>query len=141
MVGFVARIGQRKAICAALAMLILSMLLFQRLLTADTPTTAFYIPLVLYALCLAPLLPAVGSDGITRMVRACVEGPVFRGDLVRWDDVGTIPFDALGAPGWKPRPGAGQGGRFQLCAGTGARARWSWARERMSSLRNTLFRW
>jgi len=26
---------------------------------------------------------------------------VFRGDLVRWDDVGTIPFDALGAPGWK----------------------------------------
>jgi hypothetical protein len=21
--------------------------------------------------------------------------------------VGTIPFDALGAPGWKPRPGAG----------------------------------
>jgi dihydroorotate dehydrogenase electron transfer subunit len=34
-----------------------------------------------------------------------VEGPVFRGDLVRWDDVGTIPFDALGAPGWKPRAG------------------------------------
>jgi hypothetical protein len=24
---------------------------------------------------------------------------------VRWDDVGTIPFDALGAPGWKPKPG------------------------------------
>jgi dihydroorotate dehydrogenase electron transfer subunit len=32
-----------------------------------------------------------------------VDGPVFRGDLVRWDDVGTVPFDALGAPGWKPR--------------------------------------
>jgi len=31
---------------------------------------------------------------------------VFRGDVVRWDDVGTIPFDALGAPGWKPRPAA-----------------------------------
>jgi dihydroorotate dehydrogenase electron transfer subunit len=29
---------------------------------------------------------------------------VFRGDLVRWDDMGTIPFDALGAPGWKPVP-------------------------------------
>jgi dihydroorotate dehydrogenase electron transfer subunit len=43
------------------------------------------------------------------MVRACVEGPVFRGDLVRWDDVGTIPFDALGAPGWKPRASANQG--------------------------------
>jgi hypothetical protein len=35
---------------------------------------------------------------------------VFRGDLVRWDDVGTIPFDALGAPGWKPRPGAASSG-------------------------------
>jgi dihydroorotate dehydrogenase electron transfer subunit len=58
-------------------------------------------------LCMGCVLPAVGNDGITRMVRACVEGPVFRGDLVRWDDVGTIPFDALGAPGWKPRPGAG----------------------------------
>jgi hypothetical protein len=44
------------------------------------------------------------------MVRACVEGPVFRGDLVRWDDVGTIPFDALGAPGWKPRPGGASPG-------------------------------
>jgi dihydroorotate dehydrogenase electron transfer subunit len=57
-------------------------------------------------LCMGCVLPAVGNDGITRMVRACVDGPVFRGDLVRWDDVGTIPFDALGAPGWKPRPGA-----------------------------------
>jgi dihydroorotate dehydrogenase electron transfer subunit len=28
---------------------------------------------------------------------------VFRGDLVRWDDIGTIPFDALGAPGWNPQ--------------------------------------
>ena len=55
-------------------------------------------------LCMGCVLPAVSSDGVTRMVRACVDGPVFRGDLVRWDDVGTIPFDALGAPGWKPRP-------------------------------------
>ena len=57
-------------------------------------------------LCMGCVLPAIGSDGITRMVRACLDGPVFRGDLVRWDDVGTIPFDALGAPGWKPRGGA-----------------------------------
>jgi dihydroorotate dehydrogenase electron transfer subunit len=61
-------------------------------------------------LCMGCVLPAVGNDGITRMVRACVDGPVFRGDLVRWDDVGTIPFDALGAPGWKPRPAAGGAG-------------------------------
>jgi dihydroorotate dehydrogenase electron transfer subunit len=67
-------------------------------------------------LCAGCVLPVVGNDGITRMVRACVDGPVFRGDLVRWDDVGTIPFDALGAPGWKPRGGGagaagGAGGR------------------------------
>src|SRR5215831_7008487 len=49
------------------------------------------------------VLPVVGEDGVTRMVRSCVDGPVFRGDQVRWDDVGTVPFDALGAPGWKPR--------------------------------------
>jgi hypothetical protein len=32
-----------------------------------------------------------------------VDGPVFRGEQVRFDDVGTIPFDAFGAPGWEPR--------------------------------------
>jgi dihydroorotate dehydrogenase electron transfer subunit len=52
--------------------------------------------------CMGCVLPVQGTDGITRIVRACVDGPVFRGDLVRWDDIGTIPFDALGAPGWKP---------------------------------------
>jgi dihydroorotate dehydrogenase electron transfer subunit len=51
--------------------------------------------------CMGCVLPVTGTDGITRIVRACVDGPVFRGDLVRWDDVGTIPFDAVGAPGWK----------------------------------------
>ena len=53
--------------------------------------------------CMGCVLPVTGTDGVTRIVRACVDGPVFRADLVRWDDVGTIPFDALGAPGWKPR--------------------------------------
>jgi dihydroorotate dehydrogenase electron transfer subunit len=48
--------------------------------------------------CMACVLPGVGDDGGTHMVRTCVEGPVFRGERVRWDDVGTIPFDALGAP-------------------------------------------
>jgi dihydroorotate dehydrogenase electron transfer subunit len=52
--------------------------------------------------CMSCVLPVLGSDGITRIVRACTDGPVFRADLVRWDDVGTVPFDALGAPGWKP---------------------------------------
>jgi dihydroorotate dehydrogenase electron transfer subunit len=53
--------------------------------------------------CMTCVLPVVGSDGITRMVRACVDGPVFVGQNVRWDEVGTIPFDAFGAPGWEPR--------------------------------------
>jgi dihydroorotate dehydrogenase electron transfer subunit len=54
--------------------------------------------------CMTCVLPVAGNDGVTRMARSCVDGPVFSGDLVRWDDVGTIPFDAVGAPGWKPRP-------------------------------------
>ncbi|CAM3799882.1 dihydroorotate dehydrogenase electron transfer subunit [Nocardiopsis rhodophaea] len=52
-------------------------------------------------LCMTCVIPVVGEDGITRMVRTCMDGPVFRGERVRFDDVGTIPFDALGAPGWK----------------------------------------
>ena len=47
--------------------------------------------------CMTCVLPVVGDDGTTRMVRSCVEGPVFNGDRVRWDDIGTVPADALGA--------------------------------------------
>jgi dihydroorotate dehydrogenase electron transfer subunit len=50
------------------------------------------------------ILPVIGDDGLTRMVRSCVEGPVFAGDRVRWDDVGTVPQDALGAPPPPPAP-------------------------------------
>jgi len=48
--------------------------------------------------CMTCVLPVVGDDGQTRMLRSCVEGPVFRGDRVRWDDIGTIPTDTVGAP-------------------------------------------
>ena len=48
--------------------------------------------------CMTCVLPVIGDDGVTRMVRSCVEGPVFRGDRVRWNDVDTVPSDALGAP-------------------------------------------
>jgi dihydroorotate dehydrogenase electron transfer subunit len=48
--------------------------------------------------CMTCVLPVVGDDGVTRMVRSCVDGPVFHGDRVRFDDIGTIPADALGAP-------------------------------------------
>jgi dihydroorotate dehydrogenase electron transfer subunit len=47
--------------------------------------------------CMTCVLPVVGDDGTTRMVRSCIEGPVFRSDRVRWSDIGTVPDDALGA--------------------------------------------
>jgi dihydroorotate dehydrogenase electron transfer subunit len=47
--------------------------------------------------CMTCVLPVIGDDGVTRMVRSCVEGPVFLGDRVRFADVGTVPGDALGA--------------------------------------------
>jgi dihydroorotate dehydrogenase electron transfer subunit len=48
--------------------------------------------------CMTCVLPVVGDDGLTRMVRSCTDGPVFAGDRVRWDDVGTVPVGAVGAP-------------------------------------------
>ncbi len=47
--------------------------------------------------CMTCVLPVVGDDGVTRMTRSCVEGPVFSGAAVRWSDVGTVPADAWGA--------------------------------------------
>lgn len=48
--------------------------------------------------CMTCVLPVIGDDSVTRMVRSCVDGPVFRGDRVRWRDIGTVPADAYGAP-------------------------------------------
>ena len=48
--------------------------------------------------CMTCVLPVIGDDSVTRMVRSCVEGPIFRGDRVRWSDIGTVPPDAFGAP-------------------------------------------
>lgn len=48
--------------------------------------------------CMTCVLPVIGDDGVTRMTRACVDGPVFFGDRVRWADVHTVPEDTLGAP-------------------------------------------
>lgn len=47
--------------------------------------------------CMTCVLPVRGRDGIVRMVRSCVEGPIFDGASVLWDAVGTVPSDALGA--------------------------------------------
>jgi dihydroorotate dehydrogenase electron transfer subunit len=47
--------------------------------------------------CMTCVLPVVGEDGRTRFSRSCVEGPVFGGDRVRFDDVGKLPHDVVGA--------------------------------------------
>lgn len=47
--------------------------------------------------CMTCVLPVRGEDGKSRFVRSCVEGPVFDADRVRWDDVGTLPDDIVGA--------------------------------------------
>jgi dihydroorotate dehydrogenase electron transfer subunit len=47
--------------------------------------------------CMTCVLPVIGADGETRMSRSCVDGPVFAGDRIRWDALGTVPADALGA--------------------------------------------
>lgn len=45
-------------------------------------------------ICLGCLVPVVDEAGEPTMLRACVEGPVFRGDLVRWDEL----FERRGEP-------------------------------------------
>lgn len=47
--------------------------------------------------CMTCVMPVRGRDGIVRMSRSCIEGPVFDGQAVLWDQVGTVPPDALGA--------------------------------------------
>jgi len=63
----IASLGQRKTIALALLMLIASMGFFQHFLTSGTPTVYYIVPLVLYGLCLSPLLPAVGSGTVARV--------------------------------------------------------------------------
>ena len=47
--------------------------------------------------CMTCVLPVIGDDGRSRFVRSCVDGPVFDGDRVRFDDVGRLPDDLVGA--------------------------------------------
>ena len=45
--------------------------------------------------CMTCVLPVRGSDGVPHMVRSCVEGPVFPGSAVLFDDIGTILAGAV----------------------------------------------
>jgi DHA2 family multidrug resistance protein len=69
MVPLIAHLGQRKTIVGALSVLIVSMLLFEHYLTRDTPAAYYILPLVLYGLCLSPLLPAVGSGTVAQIAQ------------------------------------------------------------------------
>jgi MFS transporter, DHA2 family, multidrug resistance protein len=63
----IARFGQRKAMTFAFTMLVLSMLLFARLMTTGTPDIYYALPLILYAFCLAPMLSAIASGTVSRL--------------------------------------------------------------------------
>lgn len=56
--------------------------------------------------CMTCVLPITGDDGITRMSRSCLDGPVFTGTAVRWDVIAdgrvAVPADCLGAPAVTP---------------------------------------
>jgi dihydroorotate dehydrogenase electron transfer subunit len=47
--------------------------------------------------CMTCVLPVRGSDGKSRFLRSCVDGPVFLAERVRWSEVGTLPPDLVGA--------------------------------------------
>lgn len=49
-------------------------------------------------LCMTCVLPVKDSDGIIKMARSCLEGPIFDGSDVVWDGIGTIPPGTYGAP-------------------------------------------
>lgn len=53
-------------------------------------------------ICMTCVMPVRDAEGTTSMVRSCLEGPVFRGDRVRWDAFEDgychVPADAVGAP-------------------------------------------
>jgi MFS transporter, DHA2 family, multidrug resistance protein len=63
----IARFGQRKAMTFAFTMLVLSMLLFARLMTTGTPVAYYTLPLILYAFCLAPMLSAIASGTVSKL--------------------------------------------------------------------------
>lgn len=44
-----------------------------------------------FGVCMTCVLPIRGEDGVTRMIRCCSEGPVFRGDSVQWHEIGQVP--------------------------------------------------
>jgi MFS transporter, DHA2 family, multidrug resistance protein len=63
----IVKFGQRKTIAFAFSMLVLSMLIFARLITSGTPEIYYALPLALYAFCLAPMLSSIGSGTVGKV--------------------------------------------------------------------------
>jgi dihydroorotate dehydrogenase electron transfer subunit len=49
--------------------------------------------------CMTCVLPIIDDDGVSKMIRSCVAGPVFDAARVRFDDINTLPPDIYGADG------------------------------------------
>lgn len=49
--------------------------------------------------CMTCVLPIVDEDGVTKMLRSCVAGPIFDGSKVRFADLNKLPPDVFGAAG------------------------------------------
>jgi len=47
--------------------------------------------------CMTCVVPLRGDDGVVRMSRTCIDGPVMDGSHVIWDSKGKIPEDTWGA--------------------------------------------
>lgn len=65
-------------------------------------------------ICMTCVMPVADARGTVRMVRSCVEGPVFRGDRVQWDAFEdgrcAVPPTAVGAPAERGPAGTTGGG-------------------------------
>jgi dihydroorotate dehydrogenase electron transfer subunit len=48
--------------------------------------------------CMTCVIPLRGEDGVLRMSRSCIDGPVVDGSSVIWDSRGSIPHGTLGEP-------------------------------------------
>lgn len=49
-------------------------------------------------ICMTCVLPIAGDDGVVRMLRTCIDGPVVDGERVVWDSKRKIPEGTWGAP-------------------------------------------
>lgn len=47
--------------------------------------------------CMTCVLPVRGEDGVIRMLRSCIDGPVMDGEAVQWQAKRVIPADTWGA--------------------------------------------